>query len=31
VASDKEKYKEFYGVELASDNSITMEDLGDAD
>jgi putative DNA primase/helicase len=31
VASDKEKYKEFYGVELASDNSITIEDLGDTD
>ena len=31
VASDKEQYKEFYGVELTSDNSITMEDQADTD
>jgi cytidylate kinase len=26
VASDKEKYKEFYGVDLKADGSATMED-----
>jgi cytidylate kinase len=26
VASDKEKYKEFYGVDLKADSSATMED-----
>jgi len=31
VASDKKQYKEFYGVELTADNSITIEDQVDAD
>ena len=31
VASDKEQYKEFYGVELTADNSLTIEDQADAD
>ena len=29
VASDKQRYKEFYGVELTADNSLTMEDQVD--
>lgn len=31
VASDKEQYKGFYGVELTADNSLTMEDQVDID
>jgi hypothetical protein len=31
VASDKQQYKEFYGMELTADNSLTIEDQVDTE